>query len=446
MKSIIISFKNFEFYDKFLAIFIALIPLSLAISIFLADFFTSISGIIFIYILLYKEKISLFKEIKKEIIFFTIFFLVILVSLIFTNYKENSFMPSFFYFRYFLLSLIIFYLLKKYDNYFKILFYSTTISISIVIFDSFFQQFVGFNLFGYPKIGLIDKDTLIILTSFFEDEKKLGSYLVRFLPLILSLIYFFKIKSSLYLEISILILIGIVVYLTSERTALFLLFVIYFFYFLISEKKIYFLTIITLVFIFLFSQNSRLNDKYINYTLQQTGLINFFKEKENENFKNFKEKKILKYYSEEHENLAFTGIVIFKNNIFFGSGIKSFYQECNNLLNQNSKIIANKRGNKLVCSTHPHSTYIQILSEIGIIGFLLISFIFFSLLKTNLLLIFKRKSQLVKTYFFINLSIIINIMPFIPSGSFFNNWISIMFFFPIGFWLFIRFKTLNENF
>ena len=96
MKSIINSFKNFEFYDKFLVIFITLIPLSLSISIFLADFFTSVSGIIFIYLLLFKEKISFFKEIKNEIIFFSIFFLVILLSLIFTNYKEEAFMPSFF--------------------------------------------------------------------------------------------------------------------------------------------------------------------------------------------------------------------------------------------------------------------------------------------------------------------------------------------------------------
>ena len=126
--------------------------------------------------------------------------------------------------------------------------------------------------------------------------------------------------------------------------------------------------------------------------MQQTGLINLFKNKENETFQSYTENKFPRYYSEEHENLAYTGLVIFKNNIFFGSGIKSFYQECNNLINQDSKIFTTKRGNKLICSTHPHSTYIQILSEIGIMGFLLILFIFFSLLKTNLLLIFKQKS------------------------------------------------------
>ena len=52
------------------------------------------------------------------------------------------------------------------------------------------------------------------------------------------------------------------------------------------------------------------------------------------------------------------------------------------------KIITTKRGNKLICSTHPHSTYIQILSEIGITGFLLILFIFFSLLKNKFVINF----------------------------------------------------------
>ena len=78
----------------------------------------------------------------------------------------------FFIFDIFLLSLIIFYLLKKYDDYFKIFFYSTIISISIVILDSYFQQFIGFNLFGYAKIGSLEKD-LIYLTSFLMMKKDL---------------------------------------------------------------------------------------------------------------------------------------------------------------------------------------------------------------------------------------------------------------------------------
>ena len=81
---------------------------------------------------------------------------------------------------------------------------------------------------------------------------------------------------------------------------------------------------------------------------------------------------MVRYYSEEHENLSYTAFVIFKRNTLFGSGIKSFYHECNEIKNNGFFDNKNQRGNKLVCSTHPHNTYAQILSEIGFFGFLMI--------------------------------------------------------------------------
>ena len=55
----------------------------------------------------------------------------------------------------------------------------------------------------------------------------------------------------------------------------------------------------------------------------------------------------------------------------------------------------------------PHNTYIQILSEIGISGFILISFVFLTALYNKLkILIKKNKNNITKSYFFINLSII----------------------------------------
>ena len=76
---------------------------------------------------------------------------------------------------------------------------------------------------------------------------------------------------------------------------------------------------------------------------------------------------------------------------------------------------------------------IQILAETGLIGFLFyISAIFFILFK-----IFKSYSsyvtQDVKNYFLIvSIALLINLFPFLPSGNFFNNWISLINFYLVG--------------
>ena len=233
---------------------------------------------------------------------------------------------------------------------------------------------------------------------------------------------------------------GIIIFFSSERTALFLLLVTYFFYFLINKKKIHFLIIIFITFftLFNFENNLKLKEKYIDFTLHQTGLINFFKKDVAEEYKAFEKNSLLRYYSEEHENLSYTGLIIFQNNYFFGSGVKTFYNECENI-KKNIKEIRNKRNNKIICSTHPHNTYIQILSEVGFFGFILVTYLFLSTLIKNVKIILKKnKTNIDKAYFYLNLSIIINILPLIPSGSFFNNWMSLIIFFPLGFWMYIK--------
>ena len=422
--------NKIDLIDKFLMAFILFIPLSLAISIFAADFLTSAAGLILLFIFLRKDT-NIFKKIKKEIIFFFIFYLIILISLLLTDYKKESFLPSFFYFRYFLLSLTIYYLLKKYDFFFKIFYYVILFSVGLVLLDSIIQFVFGVNLLGYEIISN-RKGEMIYLSSFFNEEKKLGSFLVRFLPLILSIIYFNKKKISLKVELIILSSIGIIVFLATERTALFLLLIIYFFYFLLSEKKLFFLSMAVIIFSLLFTFQEKITNKYIYFTMEQIGIIPLINPERPINVD------IIRYYSYEHENLSYTGLKAFQNNFLFGTGVKSFYFYCRDNVKK-YQYNNNKRGNRLVCSTHPHNTYVQILSEIGIFGFVMIFFFFVNTLFINLKILLKRnKNNLIKSYFFINMSIIINIMPLVPSGSFFNNWMSLMTFFSIGFLLFMR--------
>ena len=76
-----------------------------------------------------------------------------------------------------------------------------------------------------------------------------------------------------------------------------------------------------------------------------------------------------------------------------GSGIKTFYRACNNL--KQKETIQNKdnkssntekkntRNNVLQCSTHPHNTYFQLLSDTGLFTFI---FVISFLVKSQLFL------------------------------------------------------------
>ena len=88
------------------------------------------------------------------------------------------------------------------------------------------------------------------------------------------------------------------------------------------------------------------------------------------------------------------------------------------------------------CSTHPHNFYLQLLSEIGYIGFLFIFglfiFISFKILK-NLALIFMNKYNNPREIIFLSFYFSI-LFPFSTSGNFFNNWLNIVTFYPLIFY------------
>ena len=74
MNQLLYNFKEkTDLNDKILILCTSIIPLSLAVSIFIADFLASISSMILIFFFLTKKNIIFFKQIKKEIFFFIIF-------------------------------------------------------------------------------------------------------------------------------------------------------------------------------------------------------------------------------------------------------------------------------------------------------------------------------------------------------------------------------------
>ena len=142
-------------------------------------------------------------------------------------------------------------------------------------------------------------------------------------------------------------------------------------------------------------------------------------------------------FSKEHTHHYITAYRIYIDNLILGVGVKNFRKFCSD-----EKYIESK----LSCASHPHNTYLQLLSETGSIGFtflIIILIYFFKNIITHLRYRLKRK------YFFndfeicILSGIAIYLWPFVPTGNLFNNWLNILMILNLPLFIWSR-KTTNN--
>ena len=164
-----------------------------------------------------------------------------------------------------------------------------------------------------------------------------------------------------YFIIIIFILVDALIFITGERTAFFLLNLstIYIICLSRSLRKLRALILIISAFLILIIVN--LNDtakkRFIDRTFEQfTG-----KDQKIVNQSNDESNDKIKYvFSKQHHEHYLSALNIFFDNKLFGVGVKNFRKIC-----KEDKY----NYSKLTCSTHPHNTYIQLLSETGLLGF-----------------------------------------------------------------------------
>ncbi len=401
-------------------------------------FITEVSVLILtIYFIIKNRNFEYFRD--KLIVYFIIFSIYIAVVAIFKIDHFDLKISSIFYFRYILFALSIYYLLsfsKKDLIEIKYVLPTIFLLFLFIFFDSFYQFLVGKNLFGYEIINER-------ISSIFGEELILGSFLINTIPILLWLVFYFRFdveKHRLFL-IFFFSFFLITIYLSGGRTSFALMLILTFsiIFFLKPLKKIFTYSLIALVlFISLTSFNkfgkSEIFNRIVKKSFNQF-TNNLFLEGDNMVFtqeklsdsKN-KIKKNLKLFSSDHQGHYELAFNLFTQNPIVGVGAKGFRFHCRKI-NYYSEI-----G---ICSTHPHNTAIQLLSETGFLGFIFyVTFLFFVI--SNFFRFLKKNSEFNEKngFLVISIGLIIYLFPFLPSGNFFNNWSSIILFYYVGFYLY----------
>ena len=149
---------------------------------------------------------------------------------------------------------------------------------------------------------------------------------------------------------------------------------------------------------------------------------------------------------------------MFLDKKFLGHGLKSFRNVCSD--KKYESMIKLKQDNDLAelikedankdytyinefkngCNTHPHNIFLENLSELGLFGFLFLILMFFYALFKLIKNIFKNflTKKINEQEFarcIILTGIVLQLFPLVPSGSYFNNWMMIIFHLSIGFYL-----------
>ena len=339
---------------------------------------------------------------------------------------KDQLLKSIFFFRFFLMLIIVYFLVRISNLNFKYFFFSAAFFPILISLDVIFQYIFGFNLIGLKSIVSHN-------SSFFDNELISGGYIQNFS--FFSILFLLgTIKNTSYIK-SILILISILILsagilLSGNRMplALFLLGLVII-PFINKELRKTILASLLLIFIFFWiasSLDKQIKNKFQSYfSLSKnivTYMINDPKSNKSE-INSIDENKSLDadfdlfwvVGNEGHLKLFNTAMDTWKKNIILGNGIKSFRKDC-------VKFQAHKENR--MCSTHPHNYYLEILTETGLVG--LITIIILAIMLVIFLFknrFFLRGNNLENFILLASvISLILEMFPIKSSGSIFSTY------------------------
>ena len=398
-----------------LSAFIFLVPISLIAGPAIPNILITISSVYFLTISFFFKLGKYYQNNFFKI--FIIFWFFIIVNSLFSDYPYISLINSVSYLRFGIFAIAIAFAINTNDNFFNFFFYIYGPIFLLLIFDTFFQKYYGYNIVGFFSCG---DAACGRYSGFFRDEWILGSYIFHFFSLFSTLVVFSKFIKSEYKILLILFLFLtalFAVYFTGERSSfiamsIFLLIFIfsitnYIKYHIIRKYNTYliiFASILILTFVNLLVKNNRYNSIYFTMTSSVSKYSTIF----------------------VYKDLYSTAFKMFLDRPLTGQGNQVFRHKCSE-----SKYKTGIFG----CNNHPHNYFFQILAENGIIGFCFIIFFLYCLIRfsfKNFLLFYKKNDQVAFCLFMLSCNLLLCFLPFLPSGNFYTSVTGVFIFMKIG--------------
>ena len=415
------EFKKESYLNNFILIIFILMPIFLIIGTMVSEIAVIISCFIFLYNF-FKNKENIFNN--NFFYFLLLIYFSLIINFIYSINPTNSFLRNIFFIKYiiFCLGSVKFLSKKKYRLFFIFKFWS----IILILFsiDLFIQYFLGKNI-----IGLESPQKFHRVSGFMNEELKAGSLILNIA--LISSAYIINTKNK-NLGLVFLIFFLSSIFITGDRSnflkSILIIISLFFIFDRTYIKKISFLFLLLAFFITL---TLTTNPVYkVRYSNDLFGAL----KKNNYNL-------ITHVYNTEYGKLYYTGYELFINNKLFGVGNKNFRILCDKDFKE--KLIRNfsKKRENLRCNTHPHQVYIEIMSEHGMLGLLILLVMLSMFIKDNLRFIYKKNNLLLTLQFLIILSPFI---PILPTGSFFTSFNATLFWMNFSFFYAYK-KILIKN-
>jgi len=393
MKSLNLTFTpNFNLIPivliSFLPIFIIVGSGALNTIIIILDLF-------FLVTIIKNKDISIFKNKFFYLILGLWFYLLINLFFFSTNF-ENSLSRSIGFLRFLFFVFALKYFLEIKDNkYYDFIIKIWTIIIFFISFDLFYEFYTGKNTLGFTA------ELPGRLVGFLKDEMKIGHLYSAFILIALSTTYQFLINKKFnnnifkdFIFYFVLLFLFIISFLIGERAnfiRISLILILFLNIFLKNYKvNLSIIFICFTVFTFITINNERFTQRF--WTTFLSPLIN-----------NPTKALFTKPYGDHYR----AALEVNDRNKLFGVGLRNYANEARrNIYAKNS-------------SVHPHQLYFEFLAELGWVGFFIFLFFFFYSLYLGTISYFKDKNSYKMCAM---LFIFSQILPFIPSGSFFTTY------------------------